>query len=463
MKRVNLLDATWLAMESDQTPMHVGGLQIFRLPQGAPKTFLRDLFEELKQHPVGASPWNLKLSHASFIGRLLTPEWVVDEDIDIDHHVRHSALPYPGGERQLGSLVSRLHSTELDLQRPLWEWHLIEGLENRRFAMYTKIHHSLVDGVGGMRMLQRILSPDPNKRGMSPPWVVGPRKRHKKPSALSPEGIRERLRSTTEQIKGTAEAVQNLSSAVYRLIDSGLHHGNLVTPFQGPNSVLNKRISHQRRVATNQYSIRRLKTLARKTDATLNDIVLYLCGSALRSYMQEHHALEKQALTAGIPVNIRARDDDGIGTSLGILIASLGTSHADPIERLEAIKASTRSAKDQLQQMPRSAIANYTVMIMSPYILEILFGLGGRVRPGFNLIISNVPGPEEAQYFNGAKMVDMYPLSIVVQGSALNITCVSYDGKLNFSYLGCRKSLPKMQKLAFYSDEALKALEERLK
>src|SRR5690554_3246929 len=152
MKRLGTLDASWLAVESEDTPMHVGTLQIFSLPEGAPDTFLRDMVTRMKDAGDVAPPWGYKLAWSGFLGRLLAPAWKVDKDIDLDYHVRHSALPRPGGERELGILVSRLHSNPLDFSRPLWECHVIEGLENNRFALYTKMHHSMIDGISGVRL-----------------------------------------------------------------------------------------------------------------------------------------------------------------------------------------------------------------------------------------------------------------------------------------------------------------------
>src|SRR5690606_35977180 len=177
MKRMGTLDASWLAVESDDTPMHVGNMQIFSLPEGAGETFLRDMLARMKADFEVAQPWCSKLAYPGLLGRVLAPGWVVDEDIDLDYHVRHSALPSPGSERELGILVSRLHSNPLDLKRPLWECHVIEGLENNRFALYTKMHHSVIDGISGVRLLQRVLTTDPDRVNMPPPWTVRPERR----------------------------------------------------------------------------------------------------------------------------------------------------------------------------------------------------------------------------------------------------------------------------------------------
>ncbi len=461
MKRVNILDASWLAVESDDTPMHVGNLQIYSLPKDAPEAFLRDFLEQLKSANEVVPPWNLKLAYSGPIGRTLAPTWKIDKDIDLDYHVRHSALPKPGGERELGILVSRLHSNHLDFKRPLWECHIIEGLENNRFAMYTKMHHSLIDGVSGVRLMQRILSKDPYARNMLAPWSVGPKR---KPHGLADDHVPTVQGAVLQAIgalRKQASTLPKLISAVGRMTYSaGRESGPLAAPFVGPQSVLNKRVTAQRRFATQQYQLDQLKSLAQAVDASLNDVVLYLCGTALRRFLLERESLPEQALTAGIPVNIRPADDDGTGTAISFMIASLATDIADPKKRLETIKDSTRTAKEHLQSLPRSALNQYTMLLMSPYILQLMTGLGGRMRPAFNITISNVPGPEEPLYFEGAKLEAMYPVSLIAHGGALNITCLSYSGSLNFGYTGCRDTLPSMQKLAVYTGEALEELQQ---
>jgi WS/DGAT/MGAT family acyltransferase len=464
MGRMNVLDASWLAVDSDETPMHVGNLQIFSLPKDAPETFLRDQVNRMKTTFKVVSPWNKKLANPGFLSRVLTPSWVIDEHIDLDYHVRHSALPKPGGERELGILVSRLHSNHMDFKRPLWECHLIEGLENNRFAMYTKMHHSLIDGVSGVRLLQRILSTSPNDTDMPAPWSVEPKRKPKGLGADSIPTLQGAVHQVIDAVKEQASNTPQLVSALTRLVTSAVKgRDQLSAPFVGPQSVLNMRVSGQRRLATQQYSLDQLKALAKQADASLNDIVLYLCGTSLRRFMLERDCLPETTLTAGIPVNIRPSDDEGTGTAISFIIASLATDVADPLERLEKIKESTKTAKEHLQSLPRNALNQYTMLMMSPYILQLLSGLGGRMRPAFNITISNVPGPEEPLYYNGSKLEAMYPVSLIAHGGALNITCLSYAGSLNFGYTGCRETLPSMQNLAVYSGEALEELTGLLK
>jgi WS/DGAT/MGAT family acyltransferase len=459
MKRLGPLDASWLAVESEDTPMHVGNLLIFSLPEGAPDTFLQDVLARMKDSGEVEAPWCYRLAWPGFLGRLLAPYWKEDKEIDLDYHVRHSGLPYPGSERELGVLVSRLHSHPLDFSRPLWECHIIEGLENNRFALYTKMHHSMIDGISGVRLMQRVLSTTPSDINMLPPWCVRPEKSRRREGSGS--GMSGLLSQALDAIKQQADVTPTLWNAAKRLAHSSLHPGDgPAAPFSGPVSIINHRVTGQRRFATQHYQIERLRELAHISGGSLNDIVLYVCGTALRRFLLEQRELPDAPLTAGIPVNIRPADDQGTGTQISFMIASLGTSEADPKSRLLQIMDSTRRAKEHLQQLPKAALTQYTMLLMSPYILQLLSGMGGRMRPVFNVTISNVPGPKETLYYEGAKLEAMYPVSLIAHGGALNITCLSYAGSLNFGYTGCRDTLPSMQRLAVYTGEALEELED---
>ena len=461
--KINILDASWLALDTEDTPMHVGNLQIYSLPENAPQNFLRDEVHRMKSAGEIVSPWNKKLAKPSLLGRMLAPSWMVDKDIDLDYHVRHSALPKPGGERELGILVSRLHSNRMDFKRPLWECHVIEGLENNRFAIYTKMHHSLIDGISGVRLAQRTLSRSPEEFDPRPPWSIGAPKKPRSRSNDSVATWQGALDQAIDAVKEQASNTPQLVGALAKLVASSLQdRANLSAPFTGPSSIINTRVQPARRFATQQYSLDRLKSLAAEANASLNDVVLYLCGTALRQFLLGKGQLPDQPLTAGIPVNIRPADDTGTGTAISFIIASLATNESDPLRRLNTIKESTRIAKEHLQSLPRASLTQYTMLMMAPYSLQLLTGLGGRMRPAFNITISNVPGPQEPLYYAGSKLEAMYPVSLIAHGGALNITCLSYNGSLNFGYTGCRDTLPSMQNLAVFSGEALDELEALL-
>lgn len=469
-KSLNPLDASWLLVESRETPMHVGGLAIFQLPDDAPEDFFLDLMAEFRGTNSFAAPWNQKLRQMSIKG--LMPTWESTDEVDLEHHVRHAALPQPGGERELGQLIARLHSQPLDLTRPPWEFSLIEGLEHRRFAFYTKMHHSLIDGISGMKMLVRSMSTDRvESRRLPAFWSIGAsskakgklkRKLSKSTPAAAPttaHAVAEAWGLIREQVTSVPGVVRAFGSMLGGIAGK---KDKMMVPFDTPSSIFNGRIKGQRRFATQIYAIERLRNLAHAAGATLNDVVLAICGGALRRFLLELDALPEKPLTTGIPVSVRPKDDEGTGNAITFIIATLATDVDDPLERLHAITASTRLAKNHVQSLPRQAMTQYTMVLMAPYIMGLVTGVGGRMRPMFNITISNVPGPEDEMYFRGAKMEATYPVSLVSHGQALNITCQSYGGKLAFGFTGCRDTLPHMQRIATYTGEALAELEAAL-
>ena len=366
-------------------------------------------------------------------------------------------MPKPGGERELGVLVSRLHSHPLDFNRPLWEAHIIEGLENKRFALYMKMHHSMVDGVGGMRMLQKMMVPDPKASALPPPWAIG-RGTGPRDGTRPPPRVFQRLRAQCAAAPQVGKAVGHVVAERFRrrvVMDETL-------PFEGPRSLLNQRVSGQRRFATQFYDLARIKAVAKAASVSVNDVFLALCSGALRRYLAEVQALPEASLTAGIPVSIRPEGDDESSNAISFIIASLHTDFSDPLDRLQAIRRSTEAAKAQLHKLPAAGLTSYTMLFMAPFMVQLLAGLGGVARPMFNITVSNVPGPTVPLYFNGARMEQMYPVSLLTHGQGLNITCLSYAGQFNIGLTGCRDSLPHMQRLAVYMGDTLAELEQAL-
>lgn len=452
-KRLNPLDWTFLAAETRESMMHVGSMMPFSPPPDAPADWLRGLIDEVRTQARAYPPWNLKLRHPNLIAHPLQA-WVEDEHFDVEYHVRRSALPAPGDERELGILVSRLHSHAIDFHRPPWEVHFIEGLEGGRFAMYFKVHHALVDGYTGVQLLSRSLSHRADERDTPMFFTRKPPAREKPAAATPVPTLSALLALAREQAGSTRTITRALGNTLSRK-----RRGALVSPLQAPKSILNQRISRNRRFATQQFDVARLKSVARRLDGTLNDLVLALCGAALRRLLCEQGELPDAPLTAMLPVNIRPKDDPGGGNAVGAILASLATDVADPLERFGAIVASTRVAKAQLEGMTRAAIMQYSAVLMSPMLLSQIPGAVGRVRPAFNLVVSNVPGPTKPLYFRGAHMDAYYPLSIPFHGYGLNVTVMSYLETLNFGFIGCRDTIPHLQRLAVYSLEALEELE----
>jgi WS/DGAT/MGAT family acyltransferase len=452
--RLTSSDAMFLYMESRETMMHVAGLLTFARPPDAPADHLRRLVDEMRAHPVVHRPWNGKLRTPDVLINPLQA-WVEDRHLDLDYHVRRTALPSPGDERELGIIVSRLHGYPIDFHRPPWELHLIEGLEGGRFALYVKVHHALVDGYTAMKMLSSSLSRDPNDRAQ-PLFFAVERPRRARSDESDPGLHFPGLIAAVREQLGTSRSV---AGALVNMARARLRKSELVSPLQAPRCILNRRISRSRRFATQKLPTARLKTVAKAAGGTLNDVVLALSGTSLRRYLRELDALPEAPLVAMVPVNVRAKDDSGGGNAVGAILASLATDVADAGERLAAVIASTRLAKEQLQGMSKAAIIQYSALLTSPFMMQLVPGAPGRVRPAFNVVISNVPGPDEPLYFRGARLEAAYPMSIPVHGLALNITCNSYAGELDFGFIGCRDTLPHLQRLAVYCGEALVELE----
>jgi WS/DGAT/MGAT family acyltransferase len=376
--------------------------------------------------------------------------------VDLEYHVRRSALPAPGDERELGIVVSRLHGNPIDLHRPPWELHLIEGLERGRFAIYVKVHHSLVDGYTAMKILSAALSRDPHDRtrplffGIEPPA---------RPPRDEAGGADEQRGIHFAELLASVRAQYGATKSVARALVEVARNRALVSPLSAPTCILNRRVSRSRRFATQRLPLARVRAIAKAAGGTLNDVVLALSSSSLRRYLIELEALPAAPLVAMLPVAIRPADDVGGGNAVGAILASLATDVEDAGARLAAIIASTTRAKEQLAGMSKAAILQYSALLTAPAMLQMIRGAAGHVPPAFNVVISNVPGPDEALYFRGARLEASYPMSIPVHGQALNITCNSYDGSLCFGFTGCRDTVPHLQRLAVYCGDALTELE----
>jgi diacylglycerol O-acyltransferase / wax synthase len=456
-KPLNALDRAFLTSESRDVMMHVGALMTFVPPKNKKRAdLIAQLRDEVARDAEVQRPWTLKLQHPDLLASPVQG-WIDDEHFELDYHVRRSALPSPGDERELGILVSRLHGAPLDFHRPPWECHFIEGLERDRIAIYFKVHHSLIDGYTGMRMLVRSLSSDPDDFDAPMFWTRPPIDGERSKREEHVPTFETLVRVAREQ----AGATKDVGRALMNVVRAVRHpERDLIAPLQAPKSILNQRISRSRRFATQQVDLERVKRVATVHGATVNDVVLTICGSALRRFLGEHDALPEKPLVAMIPVNVRPKDDPGgSGNAVGAILASLATDVFDEEERLDRIRASTKRAKEQLSGMSKNAIMQYSALVMAPLMLSFVPAAVGKVRPAFNVVISNVPGPEAPLYLRGWRLDATYPLSIPFHGYALNITVQSYAGTLGFGFTGCRDTLPHLQRLAVYAGEVLDALD----
>ncbi|HEX6149276.1 WS/DGAT/MGAT family O-acyltransferase [Nocardioides sp.] len=453
----------FLLAENRNMPMHVGALELFKKPEGAGRHYVREMFESMRDVDEVA-PLFLKRPYRSArtAGQLV---WRPDEQFDIEHHVRHSALPKPGRVRELLELCSRLHSTRLAWERPLWEAHVIEGLRDGRVAMYIKTHHALVDGVSAMRLLASVLSTDPDKREMPAPWARTPERpktsqeRDKAEHAAGDVPV-QALRTAL----GVSAEAAGLPGALVKTLRKSLRNETSPLSLYAPRTILNQTITGSRRFAAQDWPIERLRAVGKATGTTINDVVITMCSGALRTYLLDLKALPEQSMVAMVPVGLKAQQShlpsaEG-GNAVGSIMVQMGTQLADPGDRLQAVHRSMRDGKEALASMTPVQILAMSAVGQAPAILTPVLRMQGLVRPPYNVIISNVPGPRTTHYWNGAQLLGTYPLSIPINGMALNITCTSYDGLMCFGLTGCRRTVPHLQVLLTYLDDELKALEK---
>lgn len=452
--------AAFLLAENRSQPMHVGGLQLFEKPEGAGRDYTRQMYEAMRDE-AEIRPLFLKHPHRSLstAGQLV---WREDEQFDIEHHVRHAALPKPGRIRELLELCGRMHSTRLAWERPLWESTIIEGLRDGRVAMYTKTHHALLDGISAMRLMQSVLTTDPSRRGMPAPWGTrSEQARTTHSTELVPADL---FRDALSTGLGIASEAAGLPGALVRTLNKGVRNETSAVSFHAPRTIFNQRITGSRRFAAQDWPIARLRAIGKASGATINDVVLAMCAGAVRQYLLELDELPPTPLVAMVPIGLNAKQShvasaDG-GNAIGAIMCRLGTDLADPADRLATISRSMQDGKDALSSMTPLQIVAMSALGQAPAILPPLLRMQGIVRSPYNLIISNVPGPRTTHYWNGAKLVGTYPLSIPINGMALNITCTSYDGKLGFGLTGCRRTVPHLQRLLAHLDDEVAALEK---
>ena len=449
----------FLLAETREHPMHVGGLQLFEPPEGADALDVRAMFEAaIAENDVAPLFQKRPRRSVTTMGQWA---WEIDRSFDLEHHVRRSALPRPGRILELLALCSRLHSTLLDRHRPLWEMHLVEGLQDGRYAVYFKVHHSLVDGVAALRLLGRTLSDDPDERGMSAPWAPRLPKSRREPEPRI-AGIPAGALRETAQILGEAAG---LPSAFTRSVARAVRNESGSLSFSAPRSMLNVPITGARRFAAQSWPMERIRAVGKAAGTTVNDVVLAMCSGALRHYLLDFEALPDSSLIAMVPVSLRSASadapaGDGGGNAVGAVMCRLGTDLADPAERLSTVHRSMAEGKAALRSMTPTQILAMSALGISPLGLWPALQLTGRVRPPFNLVISNVPGPRKQMYWNGARLDGLYPLSIPLDGQALNITCTSYADEVAFGLTGCRRTVPHLQRLLTHLDEELAALEK---
>jgi WS/DGAT/MGAT family acyltransferase len=427
--------------------MHVGALALLSRPDGAGPNFVRNTFAAALDRDQAAPLWRRRPRRSlSSLGQWY---WHTDTEIDLDYHVHISALPRRAGQTVLWNMVSELHSQTLDRSRPLWQMHLIEGLADGQYALYIKTHHALADGVSTMRLLRQTVGSDPDQRGMPALWAT--EHPHSDDTITASTGVGPL--TAARRVMGTAGHLAAMPPALADTAWRAVRRRGGPLTLSAPPTPFNVAIDGARSFAGRSFPIDRLRLVAKHTDATLNDVVLAMCGGALRRYLLARHALPGAPLMATVPVSLRGDEPAGApdpvpGNKIGTLACCLGTHLADPAERLAAVQASMREGKAALAGRSQVQVLAMSALGATPLALAMALGrIPGPLRPP-NVMISNVPGPKDPLYWNGARFDALYPLSVVADGQALNITCTSINNQISFGLTGCRRAVPRIDTLA---------------
>jgi WS/DGAT/MGAT family acyltransferase len=465
------LDAAFLALETAKTTGHVGGVSVLD-PRDAPQpltlTRLTDVMgERLPLVPV------LRRRLLNVPLGLDQPYWVDDPDFDIEYHIRELALPRPGSDAQLAEQIARLHARPLDRSRPLWEIYLITGLAKRRAAVYTKIHHSAIDGASGAELLTVLLdlTPDGRELPAAEPFTPGRPPGPVALTALAAARLAWRPVQTVQLTNEVIRVMPTLAPALSRFVGGilGLNRGDgeviATTPGRAPATPFNRPVTQHRRVAFRSVDLDAVKAIKNALGMSVNDVVMAMCAGALRRWLAGHDALPEQPLVAMIPVSIRDPASKGaLGNKVSAMLATLPTNVDDPLKRLEIVHAATTLAKSQQAAIPQGLVdqvSDFAPPALTARAARVVFATGLLHRlPPFNLTISNVPGPNIPVYLCGAKLLAHYPVSVITDGQGLNITVVGYLGRLHFGLTACRELIPDIDALAGFLAEELEILLE---
>lgn len=465
MSRLNLLDSSFLIAENRETPMHTGGVHLYSYPKGVDKgTYLADLRNIFLDASDIRPLFTQHLKNDLLSKANLAFSWEQDKAFDMEYHIRHSALPKPGRYRELFALVSRLHSTLLDRSRPLWELHLIEGLEGNQFATYLKTHHCMLDGVASMHLFNAMLSFDSNERVEHSPLsqTIWEQYKQQNPSPVRASPVSHLdIKSLADRLASQIGSGRNLVRAMtqYASVWVGGNTSLNVPWHSVPRSIISGKVTGSRRFVAQSWPYQRVRAVGKALGGTLNDAVLAMCAGGLRRYLVLSEALPSRPLKAMVPMSLRVSTDLDSANAVGFIVANLATDLEDPGERFDAISESTRAGKEVFSGLSAGEAELFTQITSSPLLLTKLLGLETAL-PAYNLVISNVPGAREKMYLNGAQLDGVYPASIVGNGQLLNITLVSYAGQLDFGIIACRRSLPSVQRLIDCLEASLVELEE---
>jgi diacylglycerol O-acyltransferase len=458
MKQLSGIDATFLYMETPETPMHVAGLTLYDAPKAMTGSFYEH-FRTFFASRVHLIPiFSKKLARS--VLDLDHPGWVDAGEVDLEYHIRHARLPKPGTFAQLEAMVGDLHSIQLDRSRPLWQFTVIDGLADGRLALYSKVHHAAVDGGAGMVITKALYDVTETPRDVGP--APAPKPKAAKPSAEARAivGLNDLMANMIRQQITVMTAGAKLLGSLAGALIPGASRGEekvagapALPTLLPPKTPFNVTITGQRSYAARSVSLDDAKFVARATGTKINDVVMAICSGALRTYLIGKKKLPKTPLIAFVPISLREAGNTDINNQVFGMNCPLATEVADPLERLLSIQRTSSTSKSMAGATKDAAPKDFTLIgapMLLPGLMQLLgkSGLADVVPMGVNVVISNTQGPPFPLYCAGAKVSALYPVSIPTHGIALNLTVQSYLSALDFGLTADRKAVPDVADLA---------------
>ena len=464
MDSLEPLDAAMITAELLSDPLHVAALLILSPPADAGPGYIDQLYQDALTDTAELDPRFRRHPHVGVDTAGLWV-WRMDDSIDMREHLQRRTLPVGADREVLWKLISELHSEPLDRSRPMWMAYVIDGLEGGRFAFYIKVHHTVVDGVAGLRKITDALITDPASRSMRPFYAVGP-KQPAEPGDNSRGLIRNPLSLVRSALNGVTSGlgfVRQLAVGEISTVVASLGAGTTVLPFGAPYTRFNGRLGHERTFAGASWSKSRIRAVQEAAGVTGNDVLTAVVAGVLREWLTAHAELPNKSLVAICPVTVRSRDhatdEDRHGNLFGLALCPLGTDLAEPAERLAHIHRVMTWAKHQVANRGSNATMLLLAASIGPKVLLPMVPFAPRLRRGYNVSISHVPGPQAENDWNGARLEEIYPVSTAIDGQALNVTMCSYADRVIFGYVSGRRVMPDIGSLIALTERALADLE----
>ena len=459
------LDAGLLYVETEEMTMHTMGILLVEPPDDA-KTSAMDLVRDaLEERLHLIPPFRRKLVQGPL--KIGDPYWIEDSEFELDKHLSHHVLPAPGELRELDALIGELAGGCLARDKPLWELAVIEGLENGKIAIVTKVHHATMDGGRGAALMGQLFSTEPHGEVPPPeePWVP-------ETEPTTPWLVADTVRTLLGKPRRVAAAATGIVSGLRGGEAKGDEPAKEDTPdkpglFEAPPTRFNRVLTPNRSVALCDVPLEDVKNVGRSLGATVNDVVLAASCASLRSWLLSHGGLPDRPLIGVVPVSLREEGDHGEGNRVTVMRVRLPIDIEDPIERVRAIHTVTRSEKKGQNRSGGGMVKNVVDILVNtstPWLLTEIFAryslIAERIPPMWNVVISNIAGSPVPLYFGGARLRQLYPLGPVQQGAGLNITVLSTDGRLCFGAMACTDLVPDVEEIASEFEAEIGRLKE---